>query len=158
MIIIKIASWWAMFFLFKLRPLVPSLQGAARDVETIRHLGPRYGHQGGPSGRDVIAGFKRSFYGHSPAYDFPVCFSFFFCLGVGIAVNTFFSYSVLDGEFRQYKGSRDQDSFRSFVVEKKWQQVEPVPYWKSPNSLQMTVVSTFFKLSQTLRVCLHFLC
>jgi hypothetical protein len=40
----------------------------------------------------------------------------------------------------------------SFVVEKKWQQVEPVPYWKSPNSIQMSIVSTFFKLSQTLRV------
>ncbi|EEZ99667.1 thioredoxin-related transmembrane protein 1 [Tribolium castaneum] len=61
-------------------------------------------------------------------------------------------FHVLNGEFRQYKGSRDKESFMSFVVEKKWQQVEPVPYWKSPNSIQMSIVSTFFKLSQTLRL------
>lgn len=61
-------------------------------------------------------------------------------------------YSVLNGEFRQYKGSRDKDSFTSFVEDKKWQQVEPTPSWKSPDSIQMSIVSSFFKLSQTLRV------
>lgn len=63
-------------------------------------------------------------------------------------------YSVLNGEFRQYKGSRDKDSFTSFIEDKKWDQVEPIPAWKSPNSMQMTIVSSFFKLSQTLRVSL----
>nr|CAD7432769.1 unnamed protein product [Timema monikensis] len=60
--------------------------------------------------------------------------------------------SVLDGEFRQYRGSRDKDAFISFVEEKKWKQVEAVPGWKSPASIQMSIVSYFFKLSQVLRV------
>ncbi|XP_065161130.1 thioredoxin-related transmembrane protein 1-like [Atheta coriaria] len=60
-------------------------------------------------------------------------------------------FHVLNGEFRQYKGSRDKDAFISFVEEKKWKSVEPVPSWQSPNSVQMGIVSTFFKLSQVLR-------
>nr|CAD7574719.1 unnamed protein product [Timema californicum] len=60
-------------------------------------------------------------------------------------------FHVLDGEFRQYRGSRDKDAFISFVEEKKWKQVEAVPGWKSPASIQMSVVSYFFKLSQVLR-------
>ncbi|XP_044766481.1 thioredoxin-related transmembrane protein 1-like [Coccinella septempunctata] len=60
-------------------------------------------------------------------------------------------FHVLNGEFRQYKGSRDRESLMTFIEERKWQQVDPVPGWKSPNSLQMSVVSSFFKLSQNLR-------
>lgn len=67
-------------------------------------------------------------------------------------VFTFSNFSVINGEFRQYKGPRDKDSFTSFVDEKKWEQVEPISNWKAPNSFQMSVVSSFFKLSQTLRV------
>lgn len=39
-----------------------------------------------------------------------------------------------------------------FVQDKKWTSIEPVPSWKSPNSIQMSIVSSFFKLSQILRV------
>ncbi|KAJ8970199.1 hypothetical protein NQ314_001346 [Rhamnusium bicolor] len=53
-------------------------------------------------------------------------------------------FHVINGEFRQYKGSRDKDSFTSFVEEKKWEQVDAVPSWKSPNSVQMSIVSSFF--------------
>lgn len=60
-------------------------------------------------------------------------------------------YHVMNGEFRQYRGSRDMESFLSFLKEKKWQEVQPVPPWKSPASYQMTAVAYFFKLSQTLR-------
>lgn len=66
-------------------------------------------------------------------------------------------FSVINGEFRQYKGPRDKDSFTSFVEEKKWELVEPIPNWKAPNTFQMSVVSSFFKLSQTLRVSLYFI-
>lgn len=62
---------------------------------------------------------------------------------------------MLNGEFRQYKGTRDKEAFVSFIEERKWQQVEPVPSWKSPNSVQMSIVSSFFKLSQVLRVSVH---
>lgn len=59
--------------------------------------------------------------------------------------------SVLNGEFRQYRGARDKDAFISFVEDKKWKQLDPTPSWKSPSSFQMSVVSYFFKLSQVLR-------
>ena len=53
--------------------------------------------------------------------------------------------------FRQYRGTRDKEEFTLFVEEKKWEQVEPIPNWKSPSSIQMSVVSGFFKLSMMLR-------
>lgn len=56
------------------------------------------------------------------------------------------SFSVKDGKFRQYRGSRDKDEFMSFVEERRWQEVEEVPAWKSPASFQMSVVSQFFKV------------
>lgn len=58
----------------------------------------------------------------------------------------------MNGEFRQYRGSRDIQSFLSFLKEAKWKEIQPVPSWKSPASYQMTAVAYFFKLSQTLRV------
>ncbi|KAK4313409.1 hypothetical protein Pmani_015243 [Petrolisthes manimaculis] len=60
-------------------------------------------------------------------------------------------YHVKDGVFRQYRGSRDKDEFMSFVEEKRWEEVEVVPAWKSPGSLQMSIVAQFFKLSMVLR-------
>lgn len=60
-------------------------------------------------------------------------------------------YHVKDGVFRQYRGSRDKNEFMNFVEERRWQEVEEVPAWKSPASLQMSVVSQFFKLSMVLR-------
>ncbi|RWS09138.1 thioredoxin-related transmembrane protein 1-like protein [Dinothrombium tinctorium] len=60
-------------------------------------------------------------------------------------------YHVKEGTFRQYRGARDTESFVSFVEEKKWEKVDPIPKWKSPNSLQMSIVSYFFKISMALR-------
>lgn len=60
-------------------------------------------------------------------------------------------YHVKDGIFRQYRGSRDKGEFISFVEEKKWEGIEPIPSWKSPSSIQMSAVSGFFKLSMLLR-------
>ena len=59
--------------------------------------------------------------------------------------------SVKNGVFRQYRGARDKDSFISFVEDKKWNQVEEVSSWKDPSSIQMSMVSYFFKLSMVLR-------
>ena len=53
--------------------------------------------------------------------------------------------------FRQYRGARDKDSFISFVEDKKWTQVEGISSWKSPDSVQMSLVAYFFKLSMVLR-------
>ena len=65
--------------------------------------------------------------------------------------NVYSSFSVKDGVFRQYRGARDKDSFISFVEDKKWTQVEEISSWKDPSSVQMTMVSYFFKLSMVLR-------
>ncbi|CAH0403740.1 unnamed protein product [Chilo suppressalis] len=60
-------------------------------------------------------------------------------------------FHVKDGEFRQYKGPRDVASMLGFVEQQRWKQTEPIPGWKAPDSLQMTLVAEFFKLSQVLR-------
>lgn len=75
----------------------------------------------------------------------------------GFIVFDVFCFSVNNGEFRQYKGSRDKESFMSFIEDEKWKDVEAVPWWKSPSSVQMSVVSYFFKLSQGLRVSMFLL-
>ncbi|XP_077284297.1 thioredoxin-related transmembrane protein 1 [Arctopsyche grandis] len=61
-------------------------------------------------------------------------------------------YHVINGEFRQYKGPRDHDSLFTFVEGKRWKATEPVSWWKNPDSIQMSYVSYFFKMSQMLRV------
>uniref|UniRef100_A0A8D8XT75 Thioredoxin-related transmembrane protein 1 n=1 Tax=Cacopsylla melanoneura TaxID=428564 RepID=A0A8D8XT75_9HEMI len=60
-------------------------------------------------------------------------------------------FHVINGEFRQYRGSREKDAFISFIEDKQWEKVEAIPSWKSPSSTFMSVISFFFKLSQILR-------
>lgn len=67
-----------------------------------------------------------------------------------------FVFSVKDGVFRYYKMGRDKDSMVSFIEERKWEQLESISSWKSPNSIQMSLVANFFKLSQKVRVSLQF--
>lgn len=45
--------------------------------------------------------------------------------------------SVKDGEFRVYKNSREENAIISFVDDKEWKKTDPVPWWKSPTSLQL---------------------
>lgn len=60
-------------------------------------------------------------------------------------------YHVKDGAFRQYSGPRDKNDFISYIEDKRWRNVEPVPNYKHPNSAQMGVVAVFFKLSMAVR-------
>ncbi|XP_075987623.1 thioredoxin-related transmembrane protein 1-like [Anticarsia gemmatalis] len=60
-------------------------------------------------------------------------------------------FHVIEGEFRQYKGPRDVESMLGYVEDQRWKQTEPVPGWKAPHSIQMSLVAEFFKLSQALR-------
>lgn len=39
----------------------------------------------------------------------------------------------------------------AFVEDQKWKDIEPLSAWKNPDSMQMTVVSYFFKLSHYLK-------
>ncbi|PAV80074.1 hypothetical protein WR25_25895 [Diploscapter pachys] len=60
-------------------------------------------------------------------------------------------YHVKDGVFRLYTGARDKHDFISFIEDKRWRVIDPVPDYKHPNSKQMAVVAVFFKLSMAVR-------
>ncbi|KAI6190475.1 Thioredoxin [Aphelenchoides bicaudatus] len=60
-------------------------------------------------------------------------------------------YHVKDGVFRVYSGPRDKEAFITFVEEKQYSMIEPVPSYKNPDSPQMGVVALFFKLSMAVR-------
>uniref|UniRef100_A0A1I8MGM4 Thioredoxin-related transmembrane protein 1 n=1 Tax=Musca domestica TaxID=7370 RepID=A0A1I8MGM4_MUSDO len=64
-------------------------------------------------------------------------------------------YHVKDGEFRQYRGSRDGDALMFFVKQKQWTKLEPISAWKKPDTVHMSVLSYFFKLSHTLKLVQH---
>jgi hypothetical protein len=59
--------------------------------------------------------------------------------------------SVKDGVFRQYTGPKDKNDFISFIEDKRYSLVDPVPSYKYPDSAQMAVVAVFFKLSMSVR-------
>jgi len=60
-------------------------------------------------------------------------------------------FHVKNGEFRMYRGGRAKDEFMSFIEEEKWNSVETISGWKSPDSFIMSLVSYFFKLSMFMR-------
>jgi thiol-disulfide isomerase/thioredoxin len=66
-------------------------------------------------------------------------------------------YHVIDGEFRQYKSPRTKDDFLSFVEEKKWERVDPIASWQSPASVQMSLLSQFYRVSMALRNVMNIL-
>uniref|UniRef100_A0A1A9UGZ3 Thioredoxin-related transmembrane protein 1 n=1 Tax=Glossina austeni TaxID=7395 RepID=A0A1A9UGZ3_GLOAU len=60
-------------------------------------------------------------------------------------------YHVKDGEFRQYRGSRDFDALIYFIKQKQWSKLEPISAWKKPDTVHMSILSYIFKLSHTLK-------
>jgi len=60
-------------------------------------------------------------------------------------------FHVKEGIFRQYKGPRNKEDFLSYVEEKKWEAVEPISSWQSPSSIQMSLISQFYKISMSIR-------
>jgi len=60
-------------------------------------------------------------------------------------------FHVKDGIFRQYKSTRTKEEFLGFIEEKRWEKLEPISSWQSPSSVQMTLVSQFYKISMSLR-------
>ena len=57
-----------------------------------------------------------------------------------------FVFSVKDGEFRQFKGSRKVKDFLDFVEEKQWESVEPITSWQNPGSIQMGILGKLINL------------
>ncbi|KAK3093099.1 hypothetical protein FSP39_011046 [Pinctada imbricata] len=60
-------------------------------------------------------------------------------------------YHIKDGVCRQYKGGRRETELISFVDDKKWNDLDPVPWWYAPTSIQMSGVSFFFKTAMMFR-------
>lgn len=58
---------------------------------------------------------------------------------------------VKNGEFHQYRGPRDVQTMQRMITERKWHHMDAISAWKHPDSLQMTVVAYFFRLSHGLK-------
>ena len=59
-------------------------------------------------------------------------------------------FSVKDGVFRQFKGSRKVKDFLDFIEDKQWSRIEAMSWLQDPGSIQMGVLGYFFKLSYVL--------
>jgi len=60
-------------------------------------------------------------------------------------------YHVKDKQFRPYRGPRSKDDFLLFIEEKRWQSIEPISTWYSPDSLLMGGISGFYRISMEMR-------
>ncbi|BFZ12209.1 hypothetical protein BsWGS_15248 [Bradybaena similaris] len=60
-------------------------------------------------------------------------------------------YHVKDGMFRQYSGSRKTTDLIELIDDKKWNNIEPVAWYRDPSSLQMGVLGSFFKAAMFFR-------
>ena len=62
-----------------------------------------------------------------------------------------FLFSVKEGVFRQFKGSRATKDFLDFIEEKQWEKLEAVTGMSDPAGLPMGVLGFFFKLSYAMK-------
>ncbi|XP_077169415.1 thioredoxin-related transmembrane protein 4 [Paroedura picta] len=60
-------------------------------------------------------------------------------------------FHAKDGVFRRYRGSRTLEDLEVYILERKWEAVEPVPGWKSPSSIMMHGMAGLFYLSGWIR-------
>ncbi|XP_020664681.3 thioredoxin-related transmembrane protein 4 [Pogona vitticeps] len=60
-------------------------------------------------------------------------------------------YHAKDGVFRRYRGSRSLEDLQDYILERKWESVEPVAEWKSPSSILMHGMAGLFHLSGWIR-------
>ncbi|NXW53622.1 TMX4 protein, partial [Eurystomus gularis] len=60
-------------------------------------------------------------------------------------------YHANDGVFRRYRGSRTLEDLQGYVLERKWEAVEPVAGWKSPSSIMMHGMAGLFHFSGWIR-------
>jgi len=60
-------------------------------------------------------------------------------------------YHVKSGIFRQYAGPRALEDFQEYIDLRKWNDTEPLPSWKAPNSYLMSGISKLFRFSMQLK-------
>ncbi|XP_074845447.1 thioredoxin-related transmembrane protein 4 isoform X2 [Carettochelys insculpta] len=60
-------------------------------------------------------------------------------------------YHAKDGVFRRYRGSRTAEDLQGYILERKWEAVEPIAGWKSPSSITMHGMAGLFHLSGWIR-------
>uniref|UniRef100_A0A2D4LSV0 Thioredoxin domain-containing protein n=1 Tax=Micrurus spixii TaxID=129469 RepID=A0A2D4LSV0_9SAUR len=60
-------------------------------------------------------------------------------------------YHAKDGVFRRYRGSKTLEDLEGYILERKWESIEPVAGWKSPTSLMMYGMAGLFHLSGWIR-------
>ncbi|XP_022349906.1 thioredoxin-related transmembrane protein 4 isoform X2 [Enhydra lutris kenyoni] len=56
-------------------------------------------------------------------------------------------FHAKDGIFRRYRGPGVYEDLQNYILEKKWQSVEPLTGWKSPASLTMSGMAGLFSIS-----------
>ncbi|XP_007539637.1 thioredoxin-related transmembrane protein 4 [Erinaceus europaeus] len=56
-------------------------------------------------------------------------------------------FHAKDGVFRRYRGPGIYEDLQNYILEKKWQSVEPLTGWKSPASLTMSGMAGLFSIS-----------
>ncbi|GAB5569413.1 thioredoxin-related transmembrane protein 4 [Prionailurus iriomotensis] len=56
-------------------------------------------------------------------------------------------FNAKDGIFRRYRGPGIYEDLQNYILEKKWQSVEPLTGWKSPASLTMSGMAGLFSIS-----------
>ncbi|XP_039080299.1 thioredoxin-related transmembrane protein 4 [Hyaena hyaena] len=56
-------------------------------------------------------------------------------------------FHAKDGIFRRYRGPGIYEDLQNYILEKKWQSVEPLTGWKSPASLTMSGMAGLFSIS-----------
>ncbi|CAD5118608.1 DgyrCDS7292 [Dimorphilus gyrociliatus] len=60
-------------------------------------------------------------------------------------------YHVKDGIFRYYRGESQSEDLIDFIDEKKYNDIEPMPWYQDPKSVHMSVISSFFEFSMFIR-------
>lgn len=129
---------------------MPGLQKSGSHMGALCSRGQGCPSAGGQNRCDHFALAQRTFLCHCPAHDLSV--SLFGNLALQRRETNIIPCSVKDGEFRQYRGARDGDALLYFVKKQQWQSIEPLSAWKKPDTIHMSILSYFFKLSHTLKV------
>ncbi|CAB1335249.1 unnamed protein product [Coregonus sp. 'balchen'] len=60
-------------------------------------------------------------------------------------------FHVKEGSVRRYVSVREAEEFHAYISNRRWEEVEPLPSWKSPTSPLMSCMAGLFRLSLWIR-------